>query len=290
MPLRRLASALPVLLITPSLAALLALSAEACSDGATSSATGSTTGAGGSSTTSTTGTTSSTGGGGQGGSVPVGQVCAASPIAAPVAGTDDCPAPVPDQTDTFDKALSQAGLDRCHVHLLPEDVALSGWPAVMLVDKRRLPDFTPLQRGPLRLPAYARETRTWLDTAAASPNAVSRTLAALSVRRGHPFPETCADLSAFEPKADDKTPLATAVLLLDEHQGKPGDEAAIRAAAEKLSLPLQEKLARIIGAIDHAASEVKEALGTKNATDLRYFSRSHALYVPSFSAWSTTAA
>ncbi len=290
MPLHRFASALPALLLAPSLAGLIALNAGACSDGASpSSGSGSTTGAGG--TSSTTGAGGQGGGtGGQGGSVPVGQVCATSPVAAPFAGTDDCPAPLPDKSDTFDAALSQGGLDRCHVRFLPEDVALSGWPSAMLVDKRRLPDFTPLQRGPLRLPAYARETRGWLDAAVASSSAVSDTLAALSVRRGHAFTETCADLSAFEPGADDPSPLATAVLLLDEHQGKPGDEPAIRAAADKLSLPLQEKLARIVGAIDHAASEVKAALGTQSTTDLRYFARSHALYVPSFSAWSTSAA
>ncbi|MFO0756350.1 MAG: hypothetical protein U0359_07660 [Byssovorax sp.] len=270
----------------------LGLHGAACSDGGTGGSSGTTSGTTSTNTTSGTGGSTGTGGtGGAGGMMPpAGQVCAQSPVAAPFAGTDDCPAPMPAAKDTFDAALEAGGLDRCHVRLLPEDVALSGWPAEMLVDKRRLPDFTPLQRGPLRLPAYARETRGWLDAALASKNPVSDTIAALSVRRGHAFDETCADLSAFEPKDGDATPLATALLLLDSHQGMLGDETATRAAAAPIPLALQEKLSRVLGALDHAASEVKEALGTKNATDLRYFARSHALYVPSFVAFSTTAA
>jgi hypothetical protein len=280
----RLAS--PLLLTAPLLA--FALGAGACSGGASPTGTSSS-GAGGTSSTSSAGGGGSAGSGGEGGQVPIGQVCVESPVASPFAGTDDCPAPVPAVADTFDAALASGGLDRCKVRLLPEDVALSGWPATMLVDKRRLPDFTPLQRGPLRLPAYARETRTWLDAAVASSNPVSGTLAALSLRRGHGLGATCADLAAFEPKPDDLTPLATALLLLDQHQGMLGDEAAARAAAEKIPLAVQEKLARILGAVDYAASEVREALGTKNTTDLRYFARSHALYIPSFVAWSTSA-
>src|SRR5512140_2708972 len=132
---------------------------------------------GGGETSSTTTTTSSGGAGGSGGSGGAAPqpdvVCVSSPSPAPFAGTDDCPAPAPGTADTLDEALAAGGIDRCHVRLLPDDVALSGWPTEMLFDKHRLPDFTPLHRGPLRLPAYARETRGWLDAAVDSDGPVS---------------------------------------------------------------------------------------------------------------------
>jgi hypothetical protein len=215
--------------------------------------------------------------------------CVSSPAAAPMPGTDDCPAPLPIATDTFDAALAAGGLDRCHVRLLPEDVALSGWPTLMLVDAHRLPDFAALQRGPLRLPGYARETRDWLDAALAGATPVAATVSALAARRGKPIAPTCLDLGDFEPRVDDPDPLASAVLLLDQHQGGQGDLAALAAAAAKIPIPLQQKLARVLGAIDHAATEVKAALGTTNATELRYLARTHALYVPAIGAFDTTA-
>jgi hypothetical protein len=239
---------------------------------------------------SSTGTGSGGGTGGSGGAPPPPPVCVSSPIAAPFAGTDDCPAPQPDAPDTLDEALAAGGIDRCHVRLLPEDVSLSGWAPEMLFDKHRLPDFTPLHRGPLRLPAYARETRGWLDAAVSSKSPVTHTLAALSARRGHALDEVCVDLSAFEPDPADPTPLATAVLLLDQHLGKPGDEAALRAAATPVPLPLQQKLARVLGAVDHAVAEVRAALVVTKASDLRYLAMTHALYVPSLVAWDSSAA
>src|SRR5262245_8163112 len=77
-------------------------------------------------------TSTSTGAAGAGGSGGTGgaggaakdEICVESPQAAPFAGTDDCPAPVPDQADTFDAALAAGDLDRCGVRLLPEDVSL----------------------------------------------------------------------------------------------------------------------------------------------------------------------
>ncbi|APR87650.1 hypothetical protein A7982_12999 [Minicystis rosea] len=229
--------------------------------------------------------------GGTGGVVPPhDMVCVDAPVPSPFAGTDDCPAPQPDAPDALDEALAAGDIDRCRVRLLPEVVALSGWPEEMLVDRHRLPDFTPLHRGPLRLPSYARETRSFLDTALASASPVSGTLAALSTRHGHVIAGACVDLVAFAPAAEDTTPLATAVLLLDEHLGKPGDEAALRAGAMSVPLELQRRLARVIGALDHAVSETKAALGVTSTSDLRYLAGSHALYVPSITTWDTSAA
>ena len=231
-------------------------------------------------------TSPATGSGGAGGAGTGGQggtgleLCVSSPSPAAFAGTDDCPAPIPAEKDTFDDALAAGGLDRCHVRLLPEDVALSGWPEEMLVDAHRLPDFAALQRGPLRLPAYGRETAGWLDAAAASKNPVSETIAALSVRRGHVIEGACEDPS-LAPGADDTTPLATAVLRLDEDHGAPGDDAALRAAAEKVPIDLQRRLARVILAIDRAASEVLAALATQSPSDLEYLARTSGLYAPS---------
>jgi hypothetical protein len=245
---------------------------------------------GGGSTTSGT-TTSSSSSSGTGGDSPAPKVvCASSPVPKPFAGTDDCPAPLPASPDTLDEALAKGGIDRCHVRLLPDDVARSGWPMPMLVDRHRLPDFAALQLGPLRLPAYARETRDHLDGALDGHRPVTDTILALSVRRGHVVDKACVDLSAFDFPSSDTTPLGSAVLLLDEHLGAPGDEAALRAAAAKVPLDLQRKLALVIGAMDHAAGEVKAALGVTTATDLRYLAGAHALYVPSLNGWDTSAA
>ncbi len=80
------------------------------------------------------------------------------------------------------------------------------------------------------------------------------------------------------------------MLLLDQHLGKPGDEAALRAAAMPVPIELQRRLARVIGAIDHSVAEVKAALGVTSSADLRYLAGSHALYVPSLTAWDTSEA
>jgi hypothetical protein len=258
---------------------------------ATSTSSGATAGTAGTGAAGGTAGSGGTGGESTGtGGAPGVEVCVSSPMPAAFPGTDDCPAPMPAAADTFDDALAKGGLDRCHVRLLPDDVALSGWPDPMLVDKHRIPDFAALQLGPLRLPGYARETRDWLDAAVKSKSPVSSTIEALSARRGHVIANHCADLTAFEPAMDDMAPLATAVLLLDQHQGQPGDDAAVKAAVAPVPLELQRKLARVVGAIDHAATEVKAALGTTSATDLRYFARSYSLYVPSTVVWDTSAA
>src|SRR6185369_8220400 len=76
----------------------------------------------------------------------------------------------------------------------------------------------------------------------------------------------------------------------DQHNGLAGNEPAIREIAAPLPLELQTRLARIIGAIDHAAAEVKAALGTTDLNDLRYFARSHSLFVPNVLGWSAAAA
>lgn len=235
---------------------------------------------------STTVSSSSAGGsGGTGGGVVMDQVCVTSPVAAALPGTDDCPAPMPAVADAFDDALAAGGIDRCKVRFLPDDVKLSGWPMDMLFDKHRLPDFTALHRGPLRLPGYARETRDWLDAAGASKNPVSGVIAALSVRRGHAFMNACADLAPFLPATSDMAPLATATILLAKNQGGSVDDAAVTDAASKLPIALQKKLARVIGALDFAATEVKAALGTSDAKTIKYFSQSYSIYVPQVFAW-----
>ena len=268
--------AAPLLRSVSTIAAWLALGlshAAGCGGGGEAPASGSTGGAGTSS--------SSSGTGGAGGAAPSITVCLSSPTPAAFPGTDDCPAPMPAAPDAFDAALTAGGIDRCHVRLLPSDVALSGWPAEVLVDKHRLPDFAALQLGPLRLPGYARETKGWLDAAVQGKHPVSDTLAALSVRRGHAIANACVDLTAFAPAAGDETPLATAVLLLDEDLKQPGDEATLRAAAAAVPIELQGRLALVVGALDHAVSEVRAALGTTDIGQLFELSQVHALYLPS---------
>jgi len=155
---------------------------------------------------------------------------------------------MPSALDTFDAALAAGGLDRCQVRLLPEDVARSGWADDVLVDKRRLPDFAALQRGPLRMPSYGRETAAWLDDALASAHPVSATIAALSARRGSALVDACLDLTEALVDPADETPLATAVLRLDEHHGAPGDETVVRAAAKGIPIEIQRRLAPIVAA------------------------------------------
>jgi hypothetical protein len=234
------------------------------------------------------------GGSGQGGSgggeTPRDVVCASSPAPAPFGGTDDCPASLPAKTDTFDAALAAGGLDRCKVHLFPEDVALSGWGDTYLVDKRRLPDFTPLHRGPLRLPNYGRETASWLDAALASTTPVTDTIAALSARRGHVLSDVCVDRTEWAVASSDDAPLAASVLALDAHHGSPGDEAATRALVKRVPIDVQRALAPIVAAIDHAATTVTDALHATTASDRKYLAKTHALYVPAIGSFSTTAA
>ena len=237
-----------------------------------------------------TGGAGGTSDGGAGGAAPkTDLVCVSSPVPGPFPGTDDCPAAIAGVADALDAALAAGSIDRCLVRFLPDDVALSTWPDEMLFDKHRLPDFTPLHRGPLRLPGYARETRGFLDEATGSASPVSATIAALSTRRGHVMADACVDLAPFSAADDDTTPLATAVLLLDEHLGAPGDEAALRAAAAPVPVDLQRRLARVIGAVDHAVSEVRAALGATTPGDLLHLARSHALYLPATFSWDTSA-
>lgn len=247
------------------------------------------------SSTSVSASSTSTGGGGGGGGMggagggaPMDISCVSSPKPAPFPGTDDCPAPSPAAADLFDAALTNGGTDRCHVRLTAADVALSGWGAKYIPDPRALPHFGALHIGPLRLPAYARETSGFLDAAMASKTPVSGVIVALSERRGHTIDSACADLSAFQPTADDATPLATAALLLIANQKGTADETAARAAANKVPRDLQVKLARVIGALDWAATETRTALGAVDAPTLKYLSQSFSLYAPRVFAWDIT--
>jgi hypothetical protein len=204
-----------------------------------------------------------------------------SPKAAAFAGTDDCPAEVPGVADAIDEALAKGGIDRCKVRFLPSDVKLatkSGWKEADLFDVRRLADFTPLHRGPLRLPAYGRETASWLDAAAGSKSPVSGTIAALSARRGSPLEDACVDLASWAAADGDATPLATAVLRLAKEAGGPGDETAVKAAAAKVPRTLQARLAPVVGAIGWAASEVRAALGVKSGADRKTLAQAWTIY------------
>lgn len=269
----------PWIAAAASLAIAFGLATSAgCGGGSAAPGTG-----GGSSSSSTTG-----GAGGSG--PPMHLVCQSSPAAAPFGGSDACPAPMPPALDALDEALAAGGLDRCNVRFLQSDVSLSGWSSKVLLDKHRLPDFTPLHAGPLRLPAYGRETRAMLDAALDGKAPVSDTIAALSLRRGHALDKVCVDLAPFDPDPMDTTPLATAVLLLDEHLGKPGDEAALRAAAAPVPIDLQRRLAPVIGALDHAVAEVRAALGTSNPTALRHLATAYALYAPDIAGYDTSVA
>src|SRR5580692_10390771 len=207
----------------PAAAIVLVATHAACSGNGLMNASGTTSSGSGSG-----------GSGGQGtgsGGAAAYQVCVSTPTPAPFAGTPTCPAPMPTTTDTLDAALAKGGINRCDVHFFQQDMLASGEPGYLIQDPHQLPDFGPLQEGPLRLPGYARETASFLDAAVASKNPVSETIAALSVRRGHAFRNACVDLTPYVPAAADATPLATAVLLLDQNQGAPGNAASVQAAA-----------------------------------------------------------
>jgi hypothetical protein len=207
-------------------------------------------------------------------------VCVTSPSDPPFAGTDDCPAPSVAAADTLDAALAAGGISRCKVQFDPSNVATSGWPTAQLVDKHRLPDFTPLFNGPLRLPGYARNLEGRLNSAMASSSPVANTIAELSARRGHPLAHVCMDLGPFAAASGDATPLATAILKLDSDQGQPGDEPTVRAAAQAIPIDLQTRLASIVGAIDLSATAVTTALGTTSKTDRDFLAHTASLYYP----------
>ncbi len=243
----------------------------ACSDPNTTSSSITTTSTG----TATTSSSSSGTGGGASDSV-----CVSSPAEVPFGGTDLCPTEMPATPDTLDASLAKGGLTRCKVALAEGDVALSGWPTEMLIDKHRLPDFTPLHRGPLRMPAFARRLEGTLNGAAATTSPVGNLIATLSARRGHSLAHVCMDLGAFAPAAGDTTPLATAVLLLDAHRGQAGDEAALREAALAIPLDLQKHLASIVGAIDLASVDVESALAAPQIADRTFLAHAASLYYP----------
>ena len=78
--------------------------------------------------------------------------CVKSRLAAPF--PTGCPSPRPAKPDSFDEALTLAGLDRCTLVLDRKQVPASGW---KIDDPRRLPDYEPLLLAPLRLPAFGAE-------------------------------------------------------------------------------------------------------------------------------------
>ncbi len=237
---------------------------------------------GGATSTTTSASSASATSSGAGGGAPSDRLCMSSPPQLPPPGTDACPTDEPAK-DTLDAALLAGGLaSRCLVQLRDADVAKSGWPSAMLVDAHRLPDFTPLYHGPLRLPSYARDLESSLASAVASTSPVAKALATLSSRRGHALVDACFELGPFAPAAGDATPLATAILTLDDHRGQPGDEAALRAAAASVPLDLQARLAKIVGALSLAADAVDDALAPAitGSTDRAFLSHAASLYYP----------
>jgi hypothetical protein len=132
------------------------------------------------------------------------------------------------------------------------------------------------------LPGYGRETAEWLDDAAKGDAPVSKTIAALARRRGDAL-QGCWDLAPFAPAEGDDTPLATAALRLIADHGGAADEAAVRGSAAGVPLDLQKRLALVVGAIDLAALEVRAALGTSDATELKHLGRTPGLFIPSMS-------
>lgn len=166
-----------------------------------------------------------------------------------------------DPPDTLDEALGAAGVDRCSLTIDPFAVERSGYARRTIHDPERALDLIPLWIEPLRLPGYAGDLARTIDAAMDGAGPVSSVLFTLAARRGRvPF-VPCADLRAFEPARDDATPLATALLLFESRRGKALDAAKARAMAAPVPRPLQEKLARVIGALDLAAREVNRTLG-----------------------------
>jgi hypothetical protein len=254
-----------------SVAATVALfAASACSHdgGDTSTSTASSS----SSTTSASGT---------GGGAPVLDVCVTSRTAAPFGGSDACPAALP-PADSLDQALASRSLGRCDVRFDDANVALSGWPTPMLFDAHRLPDFTPLHHGPLRLVPYGRDLAGGLDESLASDAPVSRALAELSLRRGRPLAGACFALGAYVAAPGDDAPLATSIAVLFSRRGASADVSALRASVAGIPLDLQARLAPVVGALDLASDEVEAALGPAIATasDRTFLARAASLYYP----------
>lgn len=187
---------------------------------------------------------------------PVAPACVTSSMPTPFP-SGACDAPKPAAPDVFDEALAKVSLDRCSFGFATKDVPASGW---NIKDPRKLPDFEPLLMRPLRLPSYGRETAKWLDEAVASEHPVSRSLAAMSLRRGAPI-TACGDGAWYV--LDEKEPLASAIIAAS---GDAIDADGVRAAVASLPLDLQQALAPIVRALAHAAAEV---VASRASTDAR---------------------
>src|SRR5581483_995370 len=80
---------------------------------------------------------------------------------APYGGTAMCPAPLPDTPDFLDDVLRAGGMTRCDLTLPRERMErfLGG----LAHDRFRLPYYDAVHDAPMRVPAFARETISWLD-------------------------------------------------------------------------------------------------------------------------------
>ena len=183
--------------------------------------------------------------------------CVQSKTPAPFA-TAGCLSPKPAASDSFDEALSLAGLDRCQLVLDRKQVPASGW---NIADPRRLPDYEPLLLVPLRLPGYGAETAAWLDDAIASKNPLSGAIVAASARRGAPI-ASCPDEAWFFVDGSDLAPLATTLGELAAAWGADFDADATTAAVSAVPLRLQQALVPVVRAIGQGASNVVAARKT----------------------------
>lgn len=181
-----------------------------------------------------------------------------------------------------DGALALDGAERCGFGLTDADVAAAE-SAILddasLFDVRRTEAFDALYAHPLGMPAHALALASELDRAL-DPSEVGLSLAAMS--RALSLPAGASQRACVDPAspATDPRPLASAIRALfaserardararaprDAHSGAVVlDEVALDAMASALPHVLQTRIAPLVRAIDAAAGEVDEALGTRD--------------------------
>jgi hypothetical protein len=214
-------------------------------------------------------------------------VCVKSVPLAAWPGDASCPAPKPASADSFDAALTKAGVDRCTYGF--SDTTMSIWKPVFADDKYQLPIFRPLHLGLLRLPGYAKQTEDTLGAALDGDHAVSESILAAAVRQGASI-DACAVLDAYGAALLDPAPLAAAIATLIGDNGGTADVAAVSSQIQGVPIDLQQALVPVLASIDWAASEFRAALGTDVSDDIDWLEATHGFVIQPIFAFPVDAA
>lgn len=156
-----------------------------------------------------------------------------------------CPVAKPATPDTFDEALTKAGLDRCTIGYAPKDWSMFG--ASLAKDPYRLPWYDEVHDHAMRVPGFGRALDGSLDAAADSNAPVSGALQVAAFALGN---TEAPCVTPFE--LDPDQPLARAVAKIIRDAGGEADDAALEADAADVPVPLQRAIAQVVLAAQEA--------------------------------------